>query len=66
MEKVLRRPEVERLTGLSRSRIYELMDGGRFPRPINLGGRAVAWLESEVGDWLKRRVAERDSRPRAA
>ena len=58
--RLLRRPEVEDLTGLSRARIYEKMDEGDFPRPVKTGVRAVAWVESEIADWNQERIAERD------
>ncbi|MCY4046115.1 MAG: AlpA family transcriptional regulator, partial [Cellvibrionales bacterium] len=47
-------------TGLSRSTIYERMDEGTFPKQIQLGLRAVGWLESEVEDWLEALVSKRD------
>jgi prophage regulatory protein len=31
-----------------------------FPRPVSLGSRAVAWIESEVQDWILERIEERD------
>ena len=58
---ILRRGDVERVTGLSRSSIYEYMARREFPRPIRLSGKAVGWLESEVAEWIKARVAERDT-----
>lgn len=48
---LLRRPEVERLTGLRKSSIYYLMAEGLFPRPVRIGRRAVAWRKSELRDW---------------
>jgi prophage regulatory protein len=62
MQKTLRRTEVESITGLSRSSIYELVAAGAFPKPINLGGRSVGWLERELEDWQKQRIAERDGK----
>lgn len=53
----LRRRAVEDLTGLSRSTIYDLMTKGSFPRPVRLTGRAVAWPESAVAEWLANRPA---------
>ena len=50
-DRILRRPEVERLTGLRKSTIYHLMSEGLFPRPIRLGRRAVGWRRSELTDW---------------
>jgi prophage regulatory protein len=51
----LRRVAVEELTGLSRSTIYDLMAKGAFPRPVRLTGRAVAWPESAIAEWLAQR-----------
>jgi len=50
--RILRRPQVEERTGLSRSTLYLRMKSGKFPRPVNLGGRAVGWLESKVESWI--------------
>ena len=47
----LRRPEVERETGLSRSTIYERMEAGTFPRPLRVGPRAVRWPANEIEAW---------------
>jgi prophage regulatory protein len=51
---------VEHVTGLPRSSIYEQMAENTFPKPVPLGGRAVGWLEAEIIDWTKKRIAERD------
>ena len=55
MEQLLNRTEVERLTMLSRSSIYELMRNDDFPAPVRVGRKAVRWIESELTDWLERR-----------
>ena len=52
----LRRPQVEAITGLSRSTIYAKMENGTFPRAIKLSARSVAWVESEVADWINDRI----------
>ena len=54
----LRLPEVMARTGLSRSTIYVRLDHGRFPRPVSLGARAVGWIEAEVDEWMRERIAE--------
>lgn len=54
-EKLLRRPEVEARTGLSRSTIYDWIKRGEFPQPVRLGTRLVAWRESDVTAWLESR-----------
>lgn len=55
---LIRRKEVERLTALSRSRIYDLMKQGAFPRPVVLGAMSVAWLEVEIREWIASRIAD--------
>ena len=51
-DRLLRRPDVEAVTGLSRSTLYAKMAKGDFPRPMRLGPRAVAWRESDVQHWI--------------
>jgi prophage regulatory protein len=53
---ILRLPQVKVRVGLSRSSIYAAIAGGRFPQSIQLGARAVGWLESEVEEWLRQQV----------
>ena len=60
MTRFIRRPAVENRTGLSRSTIYLLMQNGQFPKPVRIGGRAVAWPEADVEAWLNARLAERE------
>jgi prophage regulatory protein len=55
---IIRRKQVEARTGLSRSTIYLRVSEGTFPRPVNLGARAVGWVESEVSAWLQSRIEE--------
>lgn len=54
---ILRRPEVERRTGLGRSTIYERMARGEFPAAVSLGARAVGWRESDVNAWITGRAS---------
>jgi prophage regulatory protein len=53
---ILRRKQVQARTGLARSTIYQHIQAGTFPRPVQLGPRAVGWLESEVSEWIAERV----------
>ena len=55
--KIIKRPEVEAITGLSRSSIYAKIDDGTFPKAIKLSERSVGWLEHEVQEWLKNRIS---------
>ena len=56
----LRLPAVMERTGYGRSTIYEMIGAGKFPAPVHLGPRAVAWLESEVETWMQDRIDDRD------
>jgi prophage regulatory protein len=58
---ILRLPEVRQRTGRSRSRIYADAQAGKFPKPINIGPRAIGWIQSEVDDWIAARIAEREA-----
>jgi prophage regulatory protein len=63
---ILRRPEVQKVTGLSRATIYESMARGDFPVAIRLGKRAVGWPQSEITHWLATRprtVAMQGTKP---
>lgn len=55
---LIRRPEVERRTGLQRSAIYLRARLGTFPKQIKIGTRNVAWVESEIDAWVAERVAK--------
>jgi len=55
---IIRRPQVQARTGLSRSTIYELVSAGRFPAPIQLTDRTVGWLDREIEDWIASRVMQ--------
>ncbi len=55
-DRLLRLPEVERLTGLRRSAIYEQMRRGIFPRSVKTGRRTAAWPESAVQSWIADRM----------
>lgn len=54
--RLLRLPAVKARTGLSRSTIYLYVSEGTFPKPVRLGPRAVAWIESEIAAWIHARI----------
>jgi len=54
-DRVLRLPEVLKLTGLSRSTLYQFITRGDFPRQVQLGERSVGWFESHVSKWIQAR-----------
>jgi prophage regulatory protein len=55
----IRLPEVKKMTGLGKTTLYEMIKDGAFPAPVKIGGRAVAWVESEVEQWAAARLADR-------
>ena len=62
-QNILRLPQVKIRVGLSRSSIYAAMADKRFPTSIELGPRAVGWLDSEIDAWLMQQV-ESSRKPR--
>ena len=60
-DRLLRLPEVQRLTGLGRSAIYEQMQRGDFPRSVKAGARTATWSEAAVQAWIADRLAGRRS-----
>ncbi|MCB1522328.1 MAG: AlpA family phage regulatory protein [Hyphomicrobiaceae bacterium] len=54
--------ELLEIVPFSRQHILRLEKRGRFPRRIRLGENRVAWLRSEVEQWIEARVEERDER----
>lgn len=53
-DRFLRMNKVREITGRSRTRIYE---DPTFPKPIKLGLRESAWIESEVLEWMQERIS---------
>ncbi|QMJ04909.1 MULTISPECIES: helix-turn-helix transcriptional regulator [Enterobacteriaceae] len=55
---LIRLPEVQRRTGYSKAWIYRLISQKRFPSSIKIGSRAIAFVESEIDEWVNQRIAE--------
>lgn len=55
--RLIKLKEVIKLTSLSRSSIYDKIQKNKFPPQITLGGKSVAWLETEVDNWISEQVA---------
>ncbi|NKN34103.1 AlpA family phage regulatory protein [Marichromatium bheemlicum] len=65
---IIRRTELEKKLGLSRSTIYGKLKlnpkrpgeyDPTFPRPIPIGAKAVGWILEEVEAWLEAQAAKR-------
>ena len=55
---LIRLSEVQRRTGYSKAWLYRLMSQGKFPSSIKIGSRAIAFVESEIDDWINLRIEE--------
>ena len=51
----LRIAVVIRLTGLGRSTIYRLIAEDKFPSPVRLAKRAIAWRRADLERWSEGR-----------
>lgn len=51
--KFIKLTEVLAISGKSRSSIYDAIKKGEFPAPVKVGGRASAWIKSEVLQWTQ-------------
>ncbi|MFP1780583.1 helix-turn-helix transcriptional regulator [Lonsdalea quercina] len=56
---LIRLSGVMKKTGFRKSWIYLLMKQGEFPQTVKIGARSVAWVESEVNDWIAARINQR-------
>ena len=56
LKRFLRLKKVTEKVGLGRTALREKIKRGEFPAPYPLGARAVAWLESDVDEWIESRV----------
>lgn len=54
------RNEVERITGMSRSWIYQAMAENNFPRPVPCTKTTRRWVLSEVQTWMQEKLEDRD------
>ena len=57
-ERLIKLSEVIDRTGLSRSTIYNRIDDGTFPKQIKIGKRSMAFIESEIEEWIQTRIIE--------
>jgi len=53
MEKILREPEVLKATSFGRTKLWQEVREGRFPKPRLVGKRGKGWLSSEIDEHLR-------------
>ncbi len=59
-QRVIRKPELLNMVGLSDPTIWRMEREGSFPKRLRLGGNSCGWLESEVTNWLSERMEARN------
>jgi prophage regulatory protein len=58
---IIKRKQVEAITGLSRSTIYAKLDPKSkqhdpdFPKALSLGAQSVGWYSDEIQNWIDTR-----------
>lgn len=57
-QSLIRFAEVQKRTGYSKAWLYRLMSQQRFPTAIKIGARSIAFIESEIDEWINQRIAE--------
>ena len=57
LQRLYRFPDVVKMIGLCRTTIYEMFSRGEFPKPVRLSGRAIAWRENDLRDWINSRAS---------
>ncbi len=60
--RLIKLKEVMHMTGLARSTIYKFIATGVFPKPVNLSPRAVAWVDTEIEEWVLGKIEEGDAK----
>ncbi|QTL41254.1 AlpA family transcriptional regulator [Xenorhabdus budapestensis] len=55
---LIRLPEVQRRTGYGKAWIYKLIADNKFPKQVKIGTRSIAFIESEINDWISQRISE--------
>ena len=55
--RILRLGQVLDVTGLGKTKIYELQSEGNFPMRVQITAHSVGWIEEDVQAWLAKRVA---------
>ncbi|WP_194442477.1 AlpA family transcriptional regulator [Pseudoalteromonas simplex] len=57
--RLIKLKEVMAKTSLGHSSIYKYISEGTFPKQVSLGAKSVAWVESEVDDWIMEKIEKR-------
>lgn len=61
--RILSMKQLRELVLYSPQHIYRLEKAKEFPKRVRLGPNRVGWIESEVHEWLKSRIDDREDQP---
>jgi prophage regulatory protein len=53
------------LIPFSKATLWREIAARRFPQPVRIGPRRIAFFQDEIDAWLAQRVAERDAKSAA-
>jgi len=59
--RILSKRQVKELVLYSPQHIARLKKAGQFPKRVQLGPNRVGWVEDEILEWLKERLARREA-----
>ena len=59
--RLLSKKQVREIVLYSPAHIARLEVAGQFPKRVRLGAGRVGWVDEEVQEWLRARIAERDT-----
>jgi len=51
-DRLIRLPDVVRLTSMSRTQIYRMISAGTFPKQRRISHKVAAWRQSDVLQWI--------------
>ncbi|QEQ88720.1 AlpA family transcriptional regulator [Pseudomonas putida] len=52
IDRLLRLPDVLRITGMGRNTVYTRIKEGTFPKQVKIGPKSVAWRQSDINKWM--------------
>jgi prophage regulatory protein len=56
LERLIGRKEVLILIGISNATLWRWIKAGRFPAPMKIGKKKVAWRSSVLATWIAQRT----------
>ncbi len=61
-ERLISMKTVRERTSLSPSQVHRLVRANRFPRPIRITERRMAWIEGDVDRWISEKIKTQDDK----